>query len=67
MSDPQAQAIGVDGVDWLVEPRKGTGPRFTTTYREAYVELSLDGRFTYDGGPLTAFAGPVGRTVPRTL
>ncbi|URM89486.1 DUF3515 domain-containing protein [Streptomyces sp. MRC013] len=67
MSDPQAQAVEVNGVGWLVERREGTGPRFTTTYREAYVELSLDRRFAYDGGPLVAFAGPVGRTVPPTV
>ncbi|URN17738.1 MULTISPECIES: DUF3515 domain-containing protein [Streptomyces] len=67
MSDPQAQAVEADGVDWLVEQRKGTGPRFTTTYRRAYVELSLDRRFAYDAGPLVAFAGPVGKAVPPSL
>ncbi|MFV2120236.1 DUF3515 domain-containing protein [Streptomyces sp. Act-28] len=64
MSDPQADAIEANGVDWLVEQREGTGPRFTTTYRKAYVELSLDERFAHDTGPLVAFAGPVGGTVP---
>jgi hypothetical protein len=67
MSDPQAQAIEADGVNWLVEQREGTGPRFTTTYRKAYVELSLDERFAHDTGPLVAFAGPVGRTVPSSV
>ncbi|MFI2227393.1 DUF3515 domain-containing protein [Streptomyces fradiae] len=67
MSDPQAHAIEADGVNWLLEQREGTGPRFTTTYRAAYVELSLDERFAHDSGPLVAFAGPVGRTVPDTV
>ncbi|MFG3494636.1 DUF3515 domain-containing protein [Streptomyces sp. NPDC047928] len=67
MSDPQAQAVEADGVDWLLERREGTGPRFTTTYRTAYVEVSLDERFAHDAGPLTAFAGPVEKTVPSSL
>jgi hypothetical protein len=67
MSDPQAQAIEADGVNWLLEQREGTGPRFTTTYRKAYVELSLDERFAHDTGPLVDFAGPVSRTVPPSV
>lgn len=67
MDDPQAEAIEADDVNWLLEQREGTGPRFTTTYRKAYVELSLDERFAHDAGPLAAFAGPVGRAVPPSL
>ncbi|MFF8387441.1 DUF3515 domain-containing protein [Streptomyces kanasensis] len=67
MSDPQAEAIEADGVGWLVEQREGDGPRFTTTYRKAYVEVSLDERFAHDTGPLVAFAGPVSRTVPPSV
>jgi hypothetical protein len=67
MSDPQAEAIEADGVAWLVEQREGDGPRFTSTYRKAYVEVSLDERFAHDTGPLVAFAGPVSRTVPPSL
>ncbi|WP_175412185.1 DUF3515 domain-containing protein [Streptomyces sp. TRM64462] len=67
MSDPQADAVSAEGVDWLVEQREGDGPRFTTTYRKAYVEVSLDRRFAHDVGPLVAFAGPVARAVPPSL
>ncbi|WP_149185228.1 DUF3515 domain-containing protein [Streptomyces sp. TRM49041] len=67
MSDPQADAVEADGVNWLVEPREGDGPRFTSTYRKAYVEVSLDRRFAHDVGPLVDFAGPVGRAIPPSL
>ncbi|WTL28717.1 DUF3515 domain-containing protein [Streptomyces sp. NBC_01498] len=66
MSDPQADAVDVDGVNWLVEERD-SGPRFTTTYREAYVEVTLDERFRHDIGPLADFAAPVADTVPPSL
>lgn len=66
MSDPQADAVDVDGVNWLLEERD-SGPRFTTTYRKAYVEVTLDERFMHDIGPLSDFAGPVADTVPPSL
>ncbi|QNP65513.1 DUF3515 domain-containing protein [Streptomyces genisteinicus] len=66
MSDPQAQGIEVDGVGWMLEERD-SGPRFTTTYRETYVEVTLGEDFLHDASPLTELAGPVARTVPATL
>ncbi|WP_208545397.1 DUF3515 domain-containing protein [Streptomyces sp. Tu 2975] len=66
MSDPQGQGVEVDGVNWLLEERDD-GPRFTTTYRETYVEVTLGGRYMHDIGPLTDLAGPVKETVPATL
>ncbi|MFI5754093.1 DUF3515 domain-containing protein [Streptomyces sp. NPDC051569] len=66
MSDPQARGVEVNGVNWMLEERD-SGPRFTTTYRETYVEVSLSTRFTHDAGPLTELAGPVARTVPSSL
>lgn len=67
MSDPQALAIQADGLTWLYESRSGDGPRFTTTYRKTYVEVSLDERYAHDSGPLTDLAAPVKKTVPPSL
>ncbi|GAA3390418.1 DUF3515 domain-containing protein [Streptomyces roseoviridis] len=67
MSDPQSLGIVADGVRWLLEQREGDGPRFTTTYRKAYVEVTLDERYAHDIGPLTDLAAPVRRAVPCAL
>ncbi|MFV0127576.1 DUF3515 domain-containing protein [Streptomyces sp. HMX112] len=67
MSDPKALGIEVNGVDWLLEERAGDGPRFTSTYRKAYVEVSLGERYAHDSGPLVDFADPVRKTVPSSL
>jgi hypothetical protein len=66
MSDPQGQGVDVDGVNWLLEERDA-GPRFTTTYRETYVEVTLGTEYMHDIGPLTDLAGPVKKTVPASL
>lgn len=66
MSDPQAEGVEVNGVNWLLEERD-SGPRFTTTYRETYVEVTLDERFMHDIGPLSDLAAPVADTVPPSL
>ncbi|MGW1277217.1 DUF3515 domain-containing protein [Streptomyces tsukubensis] len=66
MSDPAAQAVEADGVNWMLE-RTGDGTRFTTTYRETYVEVSMDGRYANDATPLAQLAGAVKETVPATL
>ncbi|GAA4898997.1 DUF3515 domain-containing protein [Streptomyces coeruleoprunus] len=67
MSDPQAEAVEADGVGWLLERRAGDGPRFTTTLRKAYVEVSLGERFAHDATPLVAFAAAVRGAVPPSL
>ncbi|MFD0369320.1 MULTISPECIES: DUF3515 domain-containing protein [unclassified Streptomyces] len=67
MNDPQAQGVEADGVGWLVEQREGDGPRFTTTYRRTYVEVSLDERYAHDMGPLVDLAAPVKKAVPPSL
>ncbi|MEU0137832.1 DUF3515 domain-containing protein [Streptomyces sp. NPDC006296] len=66
MDDSQSRAVDADGVNWLLEQRED-GPRFTTTYRKAYVEVTLGSQYAHDITPLSAFAGPVGRTVPDSL
>ncbi|MFE4455021.1 DUF3515 domain-containing protein [Streptomyces sp. NPDC056796] len=67
MDDSQAKAVTADGVNWLLEQRDDAGPRFTTTYRKAYVEVTLGTEYAHDITPLSAFAGPVERTVPDSL
>ncbi|WP_228989949.1 DUF3515 domain-containing protein [Streptomyces sp. DH8] len=64
MDDPQAQGVEADGVRWMLEEPEGSGPRFTTTYRKAYVEVTLSSAYAHDITPLAAFAGPVSKTVP---
>ncbi|MET9437450.1 DUF3515 domain-containing protein [Streptomyces sp. NPDC006551] len=67
MNDPQAQGVDAEGVNWLFEPRQGDGPRFTTTYRKAYVEVTLDERYAHDVGPLVDLAAPVEKAVPKSV
>ncbi|MEU8760978.1 DUF3515 domain-containing protein [Streptomyces sp. NPDC048659] len=67
MNDPQAQGIDANGVNWLYERRADDGPRFTTTYRKAYVEVTLDERYAHDVGPLAELAAPVKKAVPASL
>ncbi|MFC9428461.1 MULTISPECIES: DUF3515 domain-containing protein [unclassified Streptomyces] len=66
MSDPQAQGIDADGVNWMLEERD-SGPRFTTTYRRTYVEVTMDSRFNHDSTPLAGLAEAVEKTVPSSL
>ncbi|MCX4965074.1 DUF3515 domain-containing protein [Streptomyces sp. NBC_00654] len=67
MDDAQSKAIEADGVNWMLEQRQDAGPRFTTTYREAYVEVTLSEEYAHDASPLAAFAAPVKKTVPDSL
>lgn len=66
MSDPQAKGVDVDGINWMLEERD-SGPRFTTTYRKTYVEVTLGERYLHDIGPLSDFAAPVADSVPPSL
>ncbi|WP_069170488.1 DUF3515 domain-containing protein [Streptomyces griseus] len=67
MDDAQSKAVDADGVNWLLEQRGDAGPRFTTTYRKAYVEVTLSTAYAHDITPLSAFAAPVRKTVPDSL
>ncbi|MFF9146569.1 DUF3515 domain-containing protein [Streptomyces sp. NPDC055051] len=67
MSDPQAQGVSAEGVRWMLEQPGAGGPRFTSVYRETYVEVTLDERYAHDIGPLVDLAGPVERAVPCAL
>ncbi|MER6998081.1 DUF3515 domain-containing protein [Streptomyces sp. NPDC000410] len=64
MRDPLAPGVVVNGVEWMAEERSDDGPRFTTTYRKTYVEVTLSKRFT-EVGPLMELAKPVAKTIPH--
>ncbi|MDQ0940468.1 hypothetical protein QFZ67_002173 [Streptomyces sp. V1I1] len=66
MSAPQSQGVEANGVNWLLE-EEPEGPRFTTTYRKAYVEVSMEKRYAHDITPLAELADAVKKTVPATL
>jgi Protein of unknown function (DUF3515) len=64
MDDPNASAVDADGVTWLFQDLS-SGPRFTTTYREAYVQVDL-GPDVPDGTLVGQFAKAVEKTDPST-
>ncbi|AXG80517.1 DUF3515 domain-containing protein [Streptomyces paludis] len=66
MDDPQATAVEADGVNWMVEQRD-SGPRFTATYREPYVEVTMGSRFAHDVTPLAQLAAAVAKTIPSSV
>ncbi|MEU9092619.1 DUF3515 domain-containing protein [Streptomyces sp. NPDC048428] len=67
MDDAQSKAAEANGVNWLLEQREDDGPRFTTTLRKAYVEVTLSAAYAHDATPLAAFASAVKKTVPSSL
>lgn len=66
MDDSQAKAVDADGVNWMLE-QLDSGPRFTTTYREAYVEVTMEPEYAHDVTPLSDFARAVRKTDPSSL
>jgi hypothetical protein len=64
--NPTADAVEVNGVDWLLEKQED-GYRFTTTGRKAFVELTVPGTYAPEVDALTDLAGAVERTVPSRL
>lgn len=67
MDDPSAMGTEANGVNWLLEQPEDSGPRFTTTYRKAYVEVTLSTAYAHDASPLAAFAPAIQKTVPSSL
>jgi hypothetical protein len=67
VGDVKADGIGVDGVDWVVDRLDGGAVRFFTTYRKAYIEVTLPQKYAADLTPLIPLAGPITRTVPKSL
>lgn len=67
MDDAQSKAIDANGVKWMLEQPEDGGPRFTTTFRKAYVEVTLSVAYAHDASPLAAFAPAVRKTIPSSL
>ncbi|MEU1666669.1 DUF3515 domain-containing protein [Streptomyces sparsogenes] len=61
--DPYAASAEIDGVQWLPE-RLGDGYRFTTVLRQAYVEVTVPGKYAPEVNPLVDLAKAVKKTVP---
>jgi hypothetical protein len=64
--DPTADTADVDGVSWLVQ-QLTDGYRFTTTGRQANVELTVPGKYAPEINPLTDLAAAVKKTIPAGL
>lgn len=67
MDDSQSKAIDASGVKWMLEQRDDDGPRFTTTLRKAYVEVTFSVAYAHDASPLAALAPAVRKTIPNRL
>lgn len=68
MNDPEADGVTVDGVNWLLDEQDDGSFRFTSTLRKAYVEITLPKERAGDGvSPLTDFAVPVKKTIPKGI
>ncbi|MFF1377975.1 DUF3515 domain-containing protein [Streptomyces sp. NPDC058308] len=71
MIDPsyaRDNGVRVNGVAWLLQKRDDGSYTFTTGARLAYVEVTLPKERTGDGlGPLTDFAAPIKKTIPKGI
>ncbi|MCX4819622.1 DUF3515 domain-containing protein [Streptomyces sp. NBC_01142] len=67
MNDPEADGVTVGGVDYLLEQQDDGSFRFTTTYRKAYVEVTLTKKYASDVTPLIPLGAPIKKTVPASL
>lgn len=68
MNDPEADGVTADGVNWLMEQQDDGSFRFTSTLRKAYVEITLPEERAGSGvSPLTDFAAPVRKTIPKGI
>lgn len=63
--DPNAIGGGVNGVGWLMEKQGDGSYRFTTTLRQAYVEVTLPRERTADGSTVLVDLAPaIKRAIP---
>ncbi|MEU6321446.1 DUF3515 domain-containing protein [Streptomyces sp. NPDC047009] len=68
MNDPEADGLEANGVGWLLHKRDDGSFLFTTTLRQAYVEVSLSKDRTGDGvGPLADLAPAVTKAIPKGI
>ncbi|MGW3495604.1 DUF3515 domain-containing protein [Streptomyces sp. NPDC001020] len=68
-NDPNAVGGGVNGVDWLMEKRDDGTYRFTTSLRQAYVEVTLPKERTAQDSSavLVDLASPIKRAIPKGI
>jgi len=66
MNDPNAVAVQVGKVNWMLQ-QQNSRSLLTTTYRKAYVQVTLTSRFAHDASPLIDLATPVSRTIPSSV
>ncbi|MEV0910864.1 DUF3515 domain-containing protein [Streptomyces hokutonensis] len=67
MSDPNADAGTVEGVNWLMENSRDGSYRCTTTYRKVYVQVYLPEKRAHDVNTLMQLAKPIKKWVPSSL
>ncbi|MEV5985056.1 DUF3515 domain-containing protein [Streptomyces sp. NPDC052051] len=68
MNDPEADGVEVNGVGWLMQKRDDDSVRFTTTLREAYVEVTVPKARTDEGmAPLVDLAPAVKKAIPEGI
>ncbi|KOG34835.1 DUF3515 domain-containing protein [Streptomyces resistomycificus] len=68
VNDPDADGVDVDGVGWLLQEQDDGAFRFTTTLREAYVEVTIPKERTGDGmAPLVDVAPAVRKAIPEGI
>ncbi|WP_077798923.1 DUF3515 domain-containing protein [Streptomyces sp. JHA26] len=68
MNDPEADGVEVDGVGWQLQKQKNGAFRFTTTLREAYVEVTIPEERAGDGmAPLVDLAPAVKKAIPEGI
>ncbi|MEV5438115.1 DUF3515 domain-containing protein [Streptomyces sp. NPDC052682] len=68
MNDPEADGAEVNGVGWLLHKRDDGSFAFTTTLREAYVEVTIPKDRTANGmAPLVDLAPAVRKAIPKGI
>jgi hypothetical protein len=67
MDDPDAEGVEGSGVGWLAEQLPAGAVRLTSTYREAYVEVTVARGAEAELGSLDPVAAAVKKTVPSTV
>lgn len=63
---PDSELVGVDGVDWYLEPI-ASGYRFTTFDRVTNVEVSVPSAYAPEVNPLVDLAPAIKATVPQVV
>jgi hypothetical protein len=68
--NPTADAVELNGVDWLPEKQDDGSIRCTTTMRKAFVEVTIPAKVAGGAGDMSALtdlAGAVEKTIPEGL